>query len=343
MAAVLSRTRVGQAERRLSELFRREVGPDLAELERRRRQHRLGYVVALAGMLGGIFAAVLLVQSLQHALVAGAIVLVLGLLLMQYVQRSYTDQVRRTVMPAICGAIGDLTHGVGAAPDLNLDRLAAIGLVPEHNRERIDDVFCGRHRETGFTMAEVRLRRERRSRRRSSRTVFRGLIFAIDVPRAVPARILIASDGGLIGNALKGWIKGLADMRRVALPDQEFEECFEVYADRPEVARATVTPELCRNLVALAAAQDGAPFRAAFADGRFFVAMRRRGNQFCIGSVFRSTGLLKDEAVHLLEEVQVVHQLIDYLHGDRPPLRREARPAASAQDREAAPGPVVRC
>ena len=343
MAAVLSRTRVGQAERRLSKLFRREVGPSLAELERRRRQHRLGYLVAFAGMLGGIFLVFLLVQSLQHALFAGALVLALGLVLMQWAQRSYANQVRKAVMRAICGAIGDLSHDVGAAPDLDLDRLAQVGLVPDHARQRIDDVFCGRHRETGFTMAEVRLRRVGRGRRRRSHTVFRGLIFAIEVPRPVSARILIARDGGLIGNGMTGWIEGFGGMQRVALADEAFEARFEIYADRPEVALATVTPELCANLVALAAAQDGAPFQAAFADGRFFVAMRRRGNQFRIGSVLRSTDLLEDEAARLLEEVQIVHRLIDYLHGDRPPLRREVEPAAAAQDRDAAPGPVVRC
>jgi Protein of unknown function (DUF3137) len=337
MAAVLSRARAGQAERRLPKLFQREVAPHLAALERRRRQHHLAYIGALAGMLAGIFAAFLLAQSLQHALSAGAILLVVGFLAMQGVERSYCNQVRKVVMPAICGAIGDLSHGVGAAPDLDLDHLAQVGLVPGHNRERVDDVFRGRHRGTGFTMAEVRLRRVGRGSRRSSRTVFRGLIFAIEVPRAVPARILIARDGGLIGNGLKGWIKDFSGMRPVTLADAAFEARFEVYADRAEVALATVTPELCANLVALAAAQDGAPFQAAFADGRFFVAMRRRGDPFRIGSVFRSTDLLEEEAARLLEEVQIVHRLIDYLHGDRPPLEPAADPT-----RPEAQGPVVR-
>jgi hypothetical protein len=343
MAAVISRPRAGQAERRLSELFRREVAPRLADLERRRRQHRVGHVVALAGMLGGIFVVFLLVQNLQHALVAGAIVLAIGLALMQWAQRSYADQVRKAVMPAICGAIGELSHAVGAAPDLDLDRLARVGLVPGHNRERIDDVFCGRHRGTGFTMAEIRLRRVRHGRRRSSRTVFRGLVFALEVPQVVPARILIARDGGLIGNGLKGWIEGFSGMQRVALPDEAFEARFELYADRPEVVRATVTPELCANLVALVAAQDGAPFQAAFADGRFFVAMRRRGDQFGIGSVFRSTAMLEHEAARLLQEVQIVHRLIDYLHGDRPPLEPAPEPAAADRARDQESGPVVRC
>jgi hypothetical protein len=72
-----------------------------------------------------------------------------------------------------------------------------------------------------------------------------------------------------------------------------------------------------------------------------FVAMRRSGDRFRIGSVFRPTDRLEEEAARLLEEVQIVHRLIDYLHGDRPPLA----PAADlppADRRHDASGPVVR-
>jgi hypothetical protein len=269
------------------------------------------------------------------------IVLAIGFVAMHWTQRRYADRVRRAVLPAVCGAIGGISHDVGAAPDLDLGRLAQIGLVPRYDREQIDDAFHGRHRDTGFTMAEVRLRRRGRGRRRSRHTVFRGLVFAIEVPRAVPARILIARDGGLIGNGLRGWMKGFDGMERVALPDEAFEARFETYADRPEVARATLTPALCANLVALAGAQDGAPFQAAFTDGRFFVAMRRRGDRFRVGSLFRSTDRLENEAAGLLDEVQIVHRLIDHLHGDRPPLEPASKQVV-AQHRDKAPGPVVR-
>jgi hypothetical protein len=244
-------------------------------------------------------------------------------------------------MPAVCGAIGDISYDVGAAPDLDLGRLAQVGLVPRHDRVRIDDAFHGRHRDTGFTMAEVRLRRHGRGRRRSSHTVFRGLMFAIEVPRPVPARILIARDGGLVGNGLGGWMKGFDGMQRVELPDEAFEARFELYADRPEVARASVTPALCANLVALAAAQGGARFQAAFTDGRFFMALRRRGDRFRVGWLFRPIEELESEAACLLDEVQIVHRLIDHLHGDRPPLE-PARKQTVTRNRDQAPGPVVR-
>lgn len=340
MAAVLSETNALRAGSRLSALFERDIAPHLADLERRRQQQRQRYLLVVAGMLVGIFLVFLTLQDLHHALLAGVLLCAIGWLLLQRIQRSYTDEVRRTVMPAVCNAIGDLTHGTGQAPDLNFDQLERIGLVPRHNRRRIDDVFQGRHRATSFTMADVRLRRERRMGRRHRRTVFRGLIFAIEVPRAIPARILIARDGGLLGNSLKGWLKSFGGMQHVRLPHDAFEASFEIYADRPDLAREVVTPGLCDNLVALAEAHDGAPFQAAFAGRRFFVALPKRADPFRVGSLFRSTDALEGEVAHLLQDVQIVHRLIDYLHGDRPPL--EPTPDPVTDPEPATPSPVQR-
>jgi hypothetical protein len=342
MAAVLSKRHSRQSDDgRLSDLFERSVAPSLGDLERRRLGLRGRYLLILVGILGGIALALLSLQDLHHALLAAVVAFAIGYVLLQITQRSYTNEVRRTVMPAVCAAIGDLAHTTGSAPDLNFDFLKEIGLVPGHNRRRIDDVFRGRHRQTGFTMAEVRLRRERHSGKRSSHTVLRGLVFAIDVPRPTPGRILIARDGGLIGNSIKGWVRSFGGMERVALPHDAFEARFELYADQPEPAREIVMPALCDSLVALAEAHGGAPFQAAFVDQRFFLAMPTRGDQFRIGSLFRSTGTLQGELAPLIQDVQIVHRLIDYLHGDRP--LAEPSPG-SATAREPVPaGPVERC
>jgi hypothetical protein len=262
---------------------------------------------------------------------------------MQLAQRRYSVQVRRAVMPTICAAIGDISHGTGAS-ELDLEDLAGIGLLPGHNRRRIDDVFRGHHRATAFTMAEVRLRRVARGSRRGSRTVFRGLIMVVALPRPVAARILIASDAGRIGNRVKGWIRSLGELQRVAVPDPAFEARFELYADRADAALAALTPELRANLVALAEGHNGAPFQAAIAADRLFVALPKAGDLFRIGSLFRSTDALEEDAVHVLHEVQIVHRLIDYLHGDRPP----PAPNGGAAERlpykpGLGPDPVVRC
>jgi len=107
------------------------------------------------------------------------------------------------------------------------------------------------------------------------------------------------------------------------------------------VARSTLTPDLCAHLVAFASSQDGTPFQAAFADRRFFVAMPKRGDLFRIGSLFRSTDGLERDAAAVMDEVQIVHRLIDCLHGHHPRTTSDADDPSRAPAGE--PGPVVRC
>ena len=111
------------------------------------------------------------------------------------------------------------------------------------------------------------------------------------------------------------------------MPHDRFEKSFELYADRPELALETVTPNLCDSLAALAEAHQGAALQGAFVDHNFFLAMPKKTNQFRTGSLFRSLDHLEAEVDGLLHDVQIVHRVIDYLHGDRPPLSRDTADA----------------
>jgi hypothetical protein len=314
----------GAAERRLARLFRREIAPRVAALDAERAKRRGQFLATVVGCGLAVPALVAVLWPLDPgwAIVAGVIGLAIGAKVLARQQRSFHDHLRRLVMPAICEAIGELQHTTGAAPGVPLDELTSLGLLPQHNWRRIDDVFTGRHRATEFVMAEIRLRQRSRGGRRSrSRTVFRGLILALEVPREIPARILIARDAGGLGNRLKGWLKGFSGLERVALPAPEFEARFEVYADRPEIARSTVSPAVCAALTALAEAHAGRPLQAAFQGRRFYLALPRRGDQFRLGSLFRSLDGLEREAGEVLRDIQIVHRVIDALHG-REPARR---------------------
>jgi hypothetical protein len=69
--------------------------------------------------------------------------------------------------------------------------------------------------------------------------------------------------------------------------------------------------------------------------------MPRRGDQFRVGSLFRSTATLQGELAPLVRDVQIVHRLIDYLHGDRPLAAPSPGPATAREPVTA--GPVERC
>ena len=251
------------------------------------------------------------------ALLAGVVGLALALNLLARQQRSFRDHLRALVMPAICRAIGGLQHCAGEAAELPFAELERLGLLPEHDARQIDDVFAGRHRDTAFVMAEARLRlHPRSSYRRRSRTVFRGLILAIEVPRLIRTPILIARDAGALGNGLRGWLKRFKGIAaRSTLPHPAFEARFEVYAEQAGLARETVSPGVCEALVALADAHPGQRMQGAFQGRWFYLTFARRGDQFRLGSLFRSLEGLEQEAGQVLCDIQLVHRVIDRLRG----------------------------
>ncbi len=306
-------------ERRLAVAFRREVAPRIATLDAERARRRAQFIATAVGCGLGVpgLAAVLWRFDAGGAVAVAVIGLAIGGNLMAQQQRAFRYHLRRLVMPAICRAIGELRHHLGEAPGIPFDELASLGLLPQHNWRRIDDAFSGRHRATGFVMAEALLRRRRNGGRHrgSSRRVFRGLIFAIEVPHEIAARILIAHDAGALGNRIKGWLEGFAGLERVSLPHPEFEARFEVYTDQPEAARATVSPGLCEALVRLCDGHAGRPIQGAFQGRWFYLSMPHPSDQLRLGSLFRSLDGLEREAGLVLRDVQIVHQVIETLHG----------------------------
>jgi hypothetical protein len=326
MARAASRIRADRSSpgHRFADLFRREVAPHVERLEAERQRQRhscLAVILATGGVAIGSLI-VLWPVNREIAFVLALALGALGFALQRYLRNQFSGELRKLVMPAICRAIGGLTHQVGGQAGIDLEELVGLGLLPSHNRRAIDDVFTGRHRDTGFTMIEARLRRRSGGRRRSTRTVFRGLILQIETPKPVPAKFLIARDSGAIGNRLKGWLKQIGGMERIAVTHAAFEERFELYADRPELALETVSPAFCDAMVALAEAHDAKPLQGAFAGRHFYLAMPQSGDRFRLGSVFRPLDDLEAEAGRVLHDVQIAHRVIDTLHGDQAPHSR---------------------
>jgi hypothetical protein len=320
MATALRSSQPGtrMPDRELARVFHREIAPHIEALEAERKKGgarfmttATAFACAIMIMLG-----VLWPIDPRWAAVATVFALVIGIGVLGSQQRKFRHRVRDLVMPAICKVAGDLQHSTGDAPGIPFDDLERLGLLGNHNRRTVDDVFEGRHRDTSFVMAEARLRYRSHGRRSRTRTVFRGLIFAIEVPREIPAKILIARDSGTVGNWLKAWLKGFSGLQRMSFPHSQFEKHFALYSDRAVVTRDTITPGMCDALVALAEGHQGRPIQGAFQGRWFYLTMPKRGDQFRLGSLFRSLDGLKDEAEQVLQDVRIVHRVIDTLHGE---------------------------
>lgn len=313
-------------EQGFARVFETEIVPRLDELESERLARRRSYynrlLLSIAAVAGAVLLAAVLFPGLyiipMLVAVFGAVI---AAVVVQQPAKAFGDRLRELVMPPVCRFLGDLDYQANAPLDrLGLGRFTRCHIIGSYTSARIDDFFAGRHRDTGFVMAEITVKRRRRSgKNRSNQTVFRGLLFAVDVPVAFSGRVVIGRDAGGIGNKLGGWFLGFfSGLNRVTFPHERFESLYEVYADDPAEAQRLIGPDFAETMVALAEAYKGSALKAAFFEGAFLLAMPMRRNLFKAGSIFQSSYGCADDLRWVLRDITIAHRLIDYLHGERP-------------------------
>lgn len=317
-------TETAPHEARFAEIYVREIAPRLGALEQERQ--RLKASVTRRLVLMGVIAAIILivVAAINTQLIIPAIILLAILVVLlggswaMAPGRRFQDRVREIAMPPVCRFLGGLDYrregdGVDLAP------FTESGVVGRHSRARVEDVFTGRHRNTGFTMAEALLQRSSGSgKRRRTVTVFKGLLLSIEVPRAFTGTLLITPDRSRLGRVLREMLGPLSGMPRVEVPHPRFEERFELYADNAALPRELLTTDFLESMVAIADAVDAPGMTVGFTRGRFLMALPMPGDLFSGGSVFRPVGDATESLRLLLRQASIAFRLIDYLHGERP-------------------------
>jgi hypothetical protein len=309
---------------RLDALLQRRLAPALPELAAMQRRYRTR---GLAALLASCLLLVLVLAAGAEGLVifpAVGLAFAIGVLI--HLARRFRDTVRGTLTPLVAEAIGDISHRVGEAEAV-MTRLRRLPLVVPCGHETIDDVFSGRHAGTEFTMIELRMFNRTRSTSGSGasrtsvttdRTVFRGLVFMIATPVLMPARIVVRGRRGWFTGR---WRLGDKAMRAagyapVAVPDAAFARRLALWADDPAKALEIVGPALATTFAQLAATAGRGGIDAGFIASNFLLLLPRSGDAFAPGGLFRPLSRLPAEAHALMQEILVVHRLIDALKGN---------------------------
>lgn len=312
--------------RALDLLLDTRLGPMLPELAAVQGRYRLGTLGALG--LSGLLLALGIAGEDEALFLVGFMGLVLAAGALSFYARRFRDRLRALLMPLVCEAIGGIAHRVGDAAAL-VGPLRRLPLVASFSDQTIDDVFSGAHDDTRFTMAELRLfnRTTRtsgsgtgRTTTTRERTVFRGLAFMIATPAPMPARIVIRGPRRLAGLLGGGWRPAEQALRaagfaRADVPDAGFARHLALWADDPDQALRIIGPDLAATLARLAATAGRQRIDAGLAGVNFLLLLPRRGNAFAAGGLFVPLSRLRRRAHALLEEVMVVHRLIDVLKG----------------------------
>ncbi|RYE33285.1 MAG: DUF3137 domain-containing protein [Hyphomicrobiales bacterium] len=155
----------------------------------------------------------------------------------------YRKAFKESLIPRLLAAHGELTHSVGAKPDLS--RAVTLGLLPAYSDLDADDGLAGRYRGRPVTISEITLTRKVND---NDRTLFQGLYVEIGV--STPFRgttILRDRDAEQPGNGLQ----------RLRLEDPVFEEIYATWSSDQVEGRAVLTPAVMERLLVIA---DGKSF-----------------------------------------------------------------------------------
>lgn len=300
------------------------IRPKLALLEARRK----AYLLLTKLVVTGVFAVMAMAALVLWALLGGYVALFVlagglafaGVAFLACV-KLYKGSARGEIVPPLAGALG-LTYSPDA-PGFDAGRLVSLDVLPPCEAASATDLVRGRHRDTGFRMAEVRCWIERvqsmkTGNRRRRDMQWQGLVVEIEVPAPFAGPVILTRDRGRLLNAVDGRPGQLDTLVRVQVADPAFEKVFEVFAAVPAEAERLLQAPLRDSLVALSEARPGKALGAAFVDGLFILALPLKGRILAQGTLFQPAETLLRELPQALRELTLPHRVIDYLHGDRP-------------------------
>jgi hypothetical protein len=308
---------------RLDALLAERLGPALPGLAEARRKTLLGWG---GGLAAAVLLALLMLSGEAFELGAfGFVAILVTASGLHHYAGAYRSRVRDAVTPLVCEAIGGMKPDSGAAYEV-LGRLRSLPIVAAFAHHTLDDVFAGRHDGTGFILAEIRLfnrstritgsGHNRRTTTRES-TVFKGLLFLVETPEPIPTRILVRgpripwfADWRLPAATL-----GKLGFARVAVPDAAFSRHLALWAEDADAALRVIGPDLAATLARLAGTAGWRRIDAGFSGTRFILLLPKGGNSFAVGGLFRPLSRLREDAHRLLDEIMVVHRLVDVLKG----------------------------
>jgi hypothetical protein len=306
---------------RLDALLNEQVAPKLAEL--RAKQHRYRLWALLSGLGGPALGWISFEIGDPFAIFFGLHAAVFGPVHAFYLAHLYRKAARDVVTPVVCEAIGGMTHHTDVRSG-EVGRLRRAKLVAPYNTLDIDDVFQGTHDGVAFVMMELHLKMVTRSvsgtgsNRRSStrtRTIFRGLMFMIATPRPIPVPILIRGHRRRVGTPWRLGDGDLEGMQRIDIPDEAFARHLSLWTRDWNKAAEIVTPQFVSVMARLAASAGRKGIDAAFDIDQFLLLLPRRGDQFKVGGLFRSVRRLRIDAHRVMDEILMVHRLIETLKG----------------------------
>ncbi|MEM1299183.1 MAG: DUF3137 domain-containing protein [Pseudomonadota bacterium] len=309
-------TETAPYEQGFGKVFQSRIVPILEDHEQRRKEYRkkamtwMGSsgVVGVGGIGGGVN------YDSMLGLIAGGFGATGAFIAKAYFEKQWQQGLGGEILPILCGFLGGMEYGDRR---ISLSDFVRVGIVPNHNVSTLEDQVTGEHDGLGWSMIEATLKnRTKTSKGTRTSTVFRGLLFEIQIHGPAP-RIFFGKDrGGLLNwssELLSGSRRGL---EKIDVGDAEFRSIYETYTSDPHAARAYIDDRLTSGLMEVARSEAGKSFIACAMEGdSLYLALPRRGDFLGLGSLFKPLTSVERDLHEALADLTMPGRVIDHLRG----------------------------
>ncbi len=300
-----------------ADVFHARIVPILKRHEAARRDYRRKALAAMTGSgalgLGGAGAG--LSYESEFGILAGVLGGAGAVGAKAYFEGQWRAGLGDEALPILCDFLGDMTYG---GPNLDLAPFSRLGVIPGYDSASLEDSVSGAHDGLDWALTEAHLTTRHTDSRGRTRTttVFRGLLFKIEIFGPAP-RIFFGRDRG----AMLNWFsETLSSSRRglekIEIPDAAFEQAYETYTDDVDAAWRFIGPELTAGLREIARSEVGKRYVACAMEGdAMFVALPRSGDFLSLGSLFTPLSRVEDDLHEALSDLDLPRRVIDRLRG----------------------------
>lgn len=198
----------------------------------------------------------------------------------------YQKAFKESLIPRLLAAHGELTHSLGAKPDLGIP--VTLGLLPAYDDLDADDGFVGVYRDRPIRISEIAVTRKAD---KSTETLFQGLYVEIVV--STPFR------GTTILRDREGWQPDNG-LQRLRLEDPVFEEIYATWSSDQVEGRAVLTPAVMERLLVMADGRSFLPPQFLISGDRMVFALPT----IILGALFEPPGLETHVAAQQLASLE---------------------------------------
>ena len=276
----------------LRDFYTTSLSADLRELETKRKKVVQNALIAggVVLVLGLVIAGIILSQGAPPMALLFVVIscVIIAVLAFAFLSRGYKTEYKQRIISKI---IGFLEPGLSYQPEGRIDRhtFQASTLFNHHiDRYSGEDLVRGTVGKTQIAFSEIHAQykttsTDSKGRRKTHwHTIFKGLFFIADFNKHFSGQTVVLPDTaeklfGGFGQMLQSWNVGRADL--VKLEDPEFEKEFGVYGSDQIEARYILSTSLMQRILDFQQ-KTGTKIHLSFVGSKVYVALPLNRNCF---------------------------------------------------------------